>query len=226
MTNKWFLKRVQIFSELSDHDLEIFLEIVTEKTYKENEIIFHENDQGSALFILKLGAVKISICDKNGKEDILKLMYPFDFFGEMSLLDGQHRSATVTALEKTTTIIIQRDQFINLIIKHPEIALNMLAMLSRRIRKTDEKIGVLRFANAYGKMAKVLLDISEEKGVKRKNNIEISLKLTRQELADFAGITRETGTRILNEFQKCGCLKLEKNKIIILNEAILRRELV
>lgn len=226
MTNKLFLRRVQIFSELSDNDLEKFFEIAKEKTYDEDAVIFRENDQGSALFILKSGSVKISISDRNGKEDILKIMYPFDLFGEMSLLDGQQRSATVTAMEKSATLIIEREHFINLIRKHPQIALNMLAMLSRRIRKTDEKIGILRFASVYGKMAKILLDIALEKGIKGKNGIEINLKLSRQELADFAGIARETASRILIEFQKRGCIKIEKGKIIILNEAVLRREVV
>jgi CRP-like cAMP-binding protein len=226
MTNKLFLRRVQIFSELPDNDLSRFLGIVSERTYKEDEVIFHADDTGHSLFILKSGSVKISICDKKGNEDILKIMYPFDFFGEMSLLDGQHRSATVTALEKSAALIIKREHFVDLIKKYPQIALNMLALLSRRMRKTDEKIGSLRFANAYGKVAKVLVDISAEHGIRDKNGVIINLKLSRQELADFAGVSRETVTRILKEFESYGSLKVDKRKITILNEAILRRELI
>ncbi len=226
MTNKLFLRRVQIFSELPDGDLSRFLGIVSERTYKEDEVIFHAEDPGHSLFILKSGSVKISICDRKGNEDILKIMYPFDFFGEMSLLDGQHRSATVTALEKSIALIIKREHFIELIRKSPQIALNMLALLSRRMRKTDEKIGSLRFANAYGKVAKVLVDISAEHGIREKNGVIVNLKLSRQELADFAGVSRETVTRILKEFESYGSLKVDKRKITILNEAALRRELI
>lgn len=226
MTNKWFLRRIQIFSKLSDKELEKFLGILSEKTYKDGEIIFHKDDPGSSLFILKSGLVKISINDKKGNEYILKIMYPFDFFGEMALLDGQSRSATVTSLEISTALIIKREHFISLIEKHPQIALSIMAVLSRRLRKTDEKIGNLRFADAYGKVAEIILDIAGESGIKNKSGIVLNLKLSRQGLADFAGVSRETVTRILNEFKKSGCIKMEKGKIIILNEAMLRRELI
>ncbi|MBI5417519.1 Crp/Fnr family transcriptional regulator [Candidatus Poribacteria bacterium] len=227
MLNKIFLKKVNLLSELEEHDLEKLLLITSERNYKQDEIIFHENDTGSFLFILKSGSVKISICDRNGNEDILKIIYPNDFFGEMSLLDGQHRSATVTAIEDCSTLIIQRENFIELISKYPEMALNILAVLCRRIRKTDEKIGLLRFADAYGKIAKVLLDISKEQGNKDKNgNVIINLNISRQEFADFAGLSRETAARILNEFHKSGCIKVDGKKITILNEGMLRREAI
>ena len=226
MLKKLFLKKVDLFSELADDDLVKFLEISSDKTYRKNEVIFRADDPGSSLFILKSGSVKISICDSEGNEDILKIIYPYDFFGEMSLLDGQHRSATVTALEKSIALIIKRDNFINLIKKYPNIALNMLAILSRRIRRTDEKIWSLRFSDAYGKLAKVLLDVSDENGVRENNSIVINLGLRRQDLADLAGVSRETATRILNEFQKSGSIKVEKRKITILNESILKRELI
>ncbi|MEK6545065.1 MAG: Crp/Fnr family transcriptional regulator [Nitrospinota bacterium] len=226
MTNKWFLRRIQIFSKLSDKELEKFLGILSEKTYKDGEIIFHKDDPGSSLFILKSGLVKISINDKKGNEYILKIMYPFDFFGEMALLDGQSRSATVTSLEISTALIIKREHFISLIEKHPQIALSIMAVLSRRLRKTDEKIGNLRFADAYGKVAEIILDIADESGIRNKSGIVLNLKLSRQGLADFAGVSRETVTRILNEFKKSGCIKMEKGKITILNEAMLRRELI
>lgn len=111
MNNTHFLKKVQLFSELEGDDVARVAEIASEKTHKKNEVIFHENDPGSVLFVLKSGAVKISVCDRNGKEDILKIIYPGDFFGDMSLLDGKHRSATVSAMEKSVSIIIQKGAF-------------------------------------------------------------------------------------------------------------------
>lgn len=223
MADKLFLRKVQLFADLQVEDLEIILQSGSEKRYRENEVIFHAEDLGSCIFILKSGLVKISICDKNGKEDILKVMYPFDFFGEMSILDGQHRSATVTAMEKSTAFIIEKKSFLKLIKEYPQIAFNMLATMCRRARKTNEKIASLRFADAYGKVARVLLDISDESGV---SEGVINLKLSRQELAELAGVTRETATRILAEFQENGCIEIGKRKISILNEAVLRRELL
>ena len=214
-----------MFSDLSDPDLDILLNIVVERSYRKGEVIFHAEDSGSVLFILKSGTVKISISDGKGKEDILKIVSSGDFFGEMSMLDDQHRSATVTAMEKCSALIIQRELFIDFIKKYPQIPLKMLATLCRRFRKTDEKIATLRFADAYGKVAKAILDIADENGIRKENGIEISHMLSRQDLADIAGVTRETATRILIEFQKSGCIKVKGKTISILNEATLRREL-
>ncbi|HBO83422.1 MAG: hypothetical protein A2073_01005 [Deltaproteobacteria bacterium GWC2_42_11] len=224
MINKVSLKKIQMFSDLDEKDLEKFLHIVFEKTYKKGEVIFHSDDEGSSLFILKSGMVKISIFDKKGREDILKIVHPYDCFGEMSLLDGQHRSATVTAMEDSTTLIIQRGDFINLIKEHPDVALDILAMLSRRLRKTDEKIASLRFSDAYGKVARVLLDFSAESGVKKNNGIVFDLNISRETMANLAGISRETATRILKEFQSNGCIKINRRKITILDESVLKRE--
>ncbi len=225
MTNRTFLKKVQIFSGLSEHDLDRIAEIMTERNYRKDEVIFHADDPGSTLFILKAGGVKISIRDKLGREDIIKILCPFDFFGEMSILDGQHRSATVTAIEKTRALIIDRDHFIRLITTYPQVALNMLFLLSRRIRKTDEKIASLRFDDAYGKVARVLLDLSNAHGKREGEVTVLALKLTRQEMADLAGLSRETLTKTLSTFQKYGYIRLQNRNITLLDEKMLRREL-
>jgi CRP/FNR family transcriptional regulator/CRP/FNR family cyclic AMP-dependent transcriptional regulator len=223
--NIHFLKKVSLFSELLDDDIARVAEIASEKTHKKNEVIFHENDPGSVLFVLKSGAVKISVCDRNGKEDILKIIYPGDFFGDMSLLDGRHRSATVSAMEKSVSLIVQREHFLSLINTHPNLVMNMLATMCRRLRKTDEKIASLRFADSYGKVAKVILDLAEEHGINVDGKTVVDLNLDRQAFADHAGITRETATRILNEFQKSGHIMMNKRKITIMNESVLRRAL-
>lgn len=225
LINTHFLKKVSLFSELQIDDVSRIAEIASERTYKKNEVIFHEKDPGSVLFILKSGAVKISVCDRNGKEDILKIIYPGDFFGDMSLLDGKHRSATVSAMEKSVSLIIQREHFLSLISNHTNLVMNMLATMSRRLRKTDEKIASLRFADSYGKVAKVILDLAEEHGTRADGKIVVDLDLNRQAFADHAGTTRETATRILNEFQKSGCIVMNKRKIVVINEHALRREL-
>lgn len=226
MTNKIFLKSIQMFSGLNEKDIGKFLAIVSEKNYKKGDVIFHCDDEGSYLFILKSGMVKISLFDKEGREDVLKIIHPYDCFGEMSLLDGQHRSATVTAMEKSATLIVRREDFINLIKKHPDVALTMLAMLCRRLRKTDEKIASLRFADSYGKVARVLLDISLEKGVKKGSGIVFDLNMNRDTLANLAGVSRETATRILKEFQDNGCIKISGRNVCILDESVLKREVL
>ena len=218
------LKQVSIFSLLTEKDLQEILSISVQKSYKKNEVVFHQGDPGSVLFVLISGVVKISLFDSKGKEIILKMLYEKSFFGEMSLLDGQFRSATVTAIEKSKALIIYPDNFTRLIKQKPHFVFEMLATLNRRLRKADEKIASLTFFDAYGKVAQVLLDLSEEKGKRDGDIISLDLDQSRHEMAKMAGITRETFTRILNEFQVRGCVKVDNKKLLILDSNILKRE--
>ena len=219
------LKNITLFSSLAEDQLQEIGSIISEKKYRKNEVVFHQGDPGSVLFIIQSGAVKISLLDGQGKEVILKMLYENDFFGEMSLLDGNFRSATITAIEDTVALKIYREDFIRLIQRFPSLALNMLVALSRRMRKADEKIASLTFSDAYGKTARVLLDLLEkEKGASEKASDSLELSFSRQEMANMAGISRETFTRILHEFQVRGCLRVEGKKIVIQDESILRRE--
>lgn len=131
------LSKVSLFSSLEEEQLKQITSITTEKSYRKNEVNFHESDSGSALFILRSGMVKISLVNPNGKEAILKMLYENDFFGEMSLLDGYFRSATVTAMEDCKTLSIFQKDFVRFIKQYPTIILSIVSTLSRRLRKAD-----------------------------------------------------------------------------------------
>lgn len=220
------LRQIPLFSSLDDVVLKNLSKISNYKVYKKNEIIFHLGDEGSTLFILHSGSVKIFLNDDKGKEMILKILYEGDFFGEMSLLDGQFRSASVMAVEPSKAIIIQREDFIRLIKDNPEIALNTMVSLSRRLRKIDEKIASLAFFDSYGKVARLLLDFVEDSNEKADGKVVVNSNLTRLQMASMAGTTRETLTRILGEFQIRGAVKVEGRKITILDDALLKREVM
>ena len=220
-----FLRKVPLFSELEDKQLQQLAEVVREHHYKKNVTIFHVDDPGNALFILRSGLVKITIEDRSGREIILRMLYPTDFFGEMSLLDNMPRSASVTTLEPTDALIIYRGQFLDLIEKSPTILLNMTAVLSRRVRRVNELIRSLAFYDVYGKVARVLLNLAAEKGRITAEGTVIDLRLTQQELSELAGMSRETMTRTLRDFQQAGCLRIESGIITILAIDMLQREM-
>ena len=220
-----FLRKVPLFSELSEVEFQQLAGVVREQHYRKNVTIFHINDPGNALFILKSGMVKITIEDHNGREIILRVLYPTDFFGDMALLDGMPRSATVTTQEATDALVIYRDHFLNLIDKFPRILLNMTATLSRRLRRVNELIRSLAFYDVYGKVARVLLDLATERGRKTDTGTVIDLRLTQQELAELAGMSRETMTRTLRDFQQAGVVRIESGIITILEIDMLRREM-
>ena len=219
------LKRIPIFSSLSDDHAVELASIAVEKSYKKNQVIFDQGDPGNSLIILRSGLVKISLVDSNDHEFIIKTLAENDFFGEMSLLDGGRRSASAIAVEDTRVLIIYREDFVRLIKKNPNVALHMLTVLTHRLRMTTDNISNLTFFDAYGKVARCLLDLSDKIGVKGDEGIVLDVKLSRQELANMAGLTRETFARILKEFQIRGCLKTQGKKIIILSKKILANEI-
>jgi CRP/FNR family transcriptional regulator/CRP/FNR family cyclic AMP-dependent transcriptional regulator len=219
-----FLTKVPLFSELDDGELQQLSSVVREQHYKKHTTIVHVDDPGNALYILKSGLVKVTIEDHNGYEMILRLLYPTDFFGDMSLLDGEPRSATITTQEPSEVLVISRDHFLHIIEQSPGILLKMAAMLSRRLRKTNELIHSLAFFDVYGKVARTLLNLAQERGRVTEQGTVIDMRLTQQELAELAGMTRETMARTLREFQQAGCIRVESGIISILALDMLRRE--
>jgi len=220
------LKKIPIFSSLSESHLEEIANIALKKIYRKNQVIFDQGDPGNSLIVVLTGLVKIALVDSNNHEFIIKTFAPHDFFGEMALLDGGTRSATATAVEDTRALILFRDNFIGLIQKTPSVALGMLTELSNRLRTTTENISNLTFFDTYGKVARCLLDLAKQIGKKEGDGIALELILSRQELANMAGLSRETFARILKEFQVRGCLKVQGKKITIVDEKVMRREII
>ena len=217
-------RRQGVFNMLNEGDLQELGSAVREHHYRKNVVIVHMDDPGNSLFVLKSGVVKVTI-DDAGREMILRMLYPTDFFGDMSLIDGMPRSASVTTLEPSEALIIHREHFVEIIEKSPTILLNMAAVLSRRLRATDELIRSLAFFDVYGKVARVLLTLVAEKGRATEQGTVIDLRLTQQELAELAGMSRETMTRTLGAFQQAGVVHIEAGVITILSIEMLRREM-
>lgn len=153
MENIQFLKSVPIFSELDDASLEKVSRHGTVQSFVKDAVILSEHEAGSALFVIVSGKVKISrgSNDNQGKEVILSLLNPSDFFGEMALLDGLKRSATVTAMEESKVFIVQRNDFLDLLKTHPEVSILLLQELTQRLRAAGMKIKALSLKDEIGR---------------------------------------------------------------------------
>ena len=220
------LKCISIFSALDEQDISEIASVTEMKSYKKNRVIFNQGDTGNVLFILMSGLVKIFLTDKDGKENILKVIYKNDFFGEMSLLDGHFRSATIIALENSEALLIDREDLFQLIQRIPLIGYNMMVVLSRRLRAANNEIASLNFLDSNGKVARVLLGFATNRGKQESGNIVIDLPISRQEMAEMAGVSRETFSRILNKFKATGCIKVKGKKIIVINQEILKEKAI
>lgn len=210
-----FLVNVPIFSDLDKETLEKIIKSGVLQSYKKNSVVLSEEESGSALFVIAEGKVKVSRSSNDEKEVILGILNESDFFGEMSLLDGMARSATVTAIEDSKLFVIQRTEFLDLLMKYPEISIALLTELTKRFRASSSKIKALSLKDAEGKVATVLLQLADDIGKIRQGIVEIDHLPFQQELANMAGTSRETISRTLHSFAKKGLIELDGSKLRI-----------
>lgn len=215
--NGEFLKSVPIFSELDADRLKQISLLGSRKFYKKDSWVLHENETGSALFVIISGKVKVSRESDDGKEVILTILNESDFFGEMAILDGLSRSAGVIAIEETELFIIQRTDFLNLLQEHPEISVALLQELTRRLRASDLRIKSLSLRDAEGKVASVILQLADDIGKIKQGKVEIERLPFQHDLANMAGTSRETISRTLHSFAKRGLIELEGTRLTINN---------
>lgn len=217
MPSTEFLAYVPIFSDLPDETLEKVENIGTRKFYNKQDVILMEDEVGSALFIIITGKVKVARASNDGREVILTILSESDFFGEMAILDGQTRSATVTALEDSELFLIQRNDFLELLRSFPEVSIALLQELTKRLRLSDVKIKALSLKDAEGKVATVLLQLADDIGKIKHGKVEIDKLPLQQDLANMAGTSRETISRTLHSFAKKEMIELDGNKLRIID---------
>ncbi|HLP18116.1 MAG TPA: Crp/Fnr family transcriptional regulator [Bacteroidota bacterium] len=210
-----FLQNVPIFNELNSIELEKIAALGVRKQYKKGSIVLLEEETGAALFVIASGKVKIARMDDDGREVILSILGESDFFGEMAILDGLTRSANVVATTKTELFMIHRKDFLGLLNEFPVVAIALLRELTSRLRKADAQIKSLSLKDASGRVATVLLQLADDIGVFRRGKVEIDDMPLQQDLANMAGTSRETISRMLHKFVKKNYIQLQGNKLII-----------
>ncbi len=212
-----FLRNVPIFSDLDEKELGKIVSLGVRKKFKKGGIVLLEEETGSALFVIASGKVKIVRTDDEGREVILSILGESDFFGEMAILDGLKRSATVAAVKESEIFMIHRQDFLKLLHDYPSVSVSLLRELTSRLRKADQQIKSLSLKNAEGRVAYVLLQLADDVGKIRHGKVEVEDLPLQQDLANMAGTSRETISRILSAFIKQGYIKTDGKKLIINN---------
>ena len=210
-----FLGRVPLFASSKPVHLSEIVQKLTTRNYRRGEVIFHQDDPGSALHIIKKGQVKINTMSTEGEEAILAILTDGDFFGELSLLDDKPRSANAVAMEITQTLALQRQEFMDILGRHPEMVSDILASLADRLRNTDHLLEDALFLDLPARLAKRLLDLAEKHGIRTEKGLEIDLRLTQQELAAALGVSRVALNKQLGLLQDGGLVSIETRRIII-----------
>lgn len=220
-----YLKQVDIFASLSDEDLRDLVGAARRRTFRVGEVIFHRDDPGQVLYVIKEGKVKICLISPDGQEISLVVFGKGEYFGELALLDGLPRSADAIALEKVECYTLQRSDFHKAIMKTPQIAIQVLEVLSQRLRRTDQQVEDLIFLDVYGRVAKKLLDLAETHGVKVDDGIRIDVRLTQQELASMVGASRESVNKVMGYFTDKQFISTDKHRITLRRVTDLKRRI-
>jgi CRP/FNR family cyclic AMP-dependent transcriptional regulator len=215
------MKKIQLFSSLTDDELQQIKDKLSLKRYKKHEVILFEEDTTEYMYIILNGRVKVVQTTEDGKEILLAMHHSGEFFGEMSLLDGKTSPATVVATEDSAVAIISRQEFSLLIKAQKKVLDNLVLILCSRLRDSWEKIQLLNLKNASQRIKILFLMLSDRYGDKTAEGVTLNIKLTHQEIAEMTGMTRETVTRVIDRWQRDGEISVLKNKFIHLSSNFL-----
>jgi len=210
-----YLKQVPIFADLAEEDMRELMAATRRRTFRAGEVIFHRDDPGQVLYIIKEGKVKICLISPDGQEISLAVLGAGEYVGEFALYDGLPRSADAIALERVECYTLQRSDFQKAIMKNPKIAIQLLEGLSKRLRNTDSMVEDLIFLDVYGRVAKKLLELSETHGVQVEGGTRIEVRLTQQELASMVGASRESVNKVRGYFTDKGYISTDKHRITL-----------
>ena len=211
------LQSVSIFWDLDKDDLGHIANKMVAKHFENGNYIFLEDSEGEQCFFVLEGSVKVTRLSKDGREVILAMLNEGDFFGEMSLLDGESRSANVIALEKTKVLTLDRNDFIAVVNDYPQIAVQLLKELARRLRKSDRQIASLSLSDAEKRIALCIIRFADEQGVIQNGKVSIPKTPIQQDIANMAGTSRETVSRALGLLEKEDLIERNGRELIILD---------
>ncbi len=209
------LRTVPIFSELSEVDIQALARLTTRRRYPKDTVVFFENEQGDTLFMILEGRVRVTILGDDGREVILSVLGPGDFFGEIALLDNEPRSATAIAAEDSELLLLQRNEFQGAMSENASISGALIRVLTARLRRANHQISTLALLDVYGRVARVILDIAREEGRRLKDGRIAFRRATHQELANRIGTTRETVTRMLKDLERQGLITVDGREVVL-----------
>jgi len=209
------LKSIPYFSGLSDSVLALIGKYVFEKKAERGEILSFEGTPSDVLYFVVAGVVKVFKISADGKEQIFRIIRPGDSFNEVPVLSGGVNLASAAAMSAIVLNGIKKKDLENIIKEHPQVALNLVKVLSRRVEELIALVEDFSFRHVSGRVAKILLEYTGSAGGENP-------RLTQQEIAAIIGTAREMVGRSLKNLEGEGAIKMERNRIIITNKETLK----
>ncbi|NIK79824.1 CRP/FNR family transcriptional regulator [Paenibacillus castaneae] len=219
MINK--ISDISIFSDIPEDELQHITPLLKERHFKKNHIFMFENDLSDEVFLLRSGMVKVYRMYE-GKEVVLSITTAGDILGEVEALSSdKHRISSIEALENVSVWILSKQDFLNIIDKHPSVLRKAYKILVDRTRMLNRMIRYLTFYDVRGKVANLLMDLYYNFGTSSDNGYKIEIKINQSLLANMLGVTRESISKTLGDFQNEGLIDIRGKYFYLLDMKLL-----
>ena len=215
------LSRVPLFSDLSAAELERIGSAAVSRAYPTNVRVFHEGDQSDACYIVRSGELRVTREHSDGRAIALATLGPGDFFGELAMLDGGTRSASVETLTDCELLALPAADVRRVIADHGDIAAKLIVALTRRLRETNERVARQSFQTVPSRVAGVLSQLIAEETIPVDRH-GITLRMTQADLAQLAGTSRESVSRFLATLERAGVVAVGRGRVTVLEPRRLR----
>jgi CRP-like cAMP-binding protein len=217
------IERVELFAKLEPAQLSALATATSTRRLAAREELYHKGDVASQVYVVASGRLKVTSTTEAGDEVVLNLLDAGEVVGELPMLIGGHRTATIVALEPSELVVLERREFLRFLREHPESAVTLLTVMAERVVRLSEYLEDTIFLAVGVRIAKRLLSLAEQFGESRDGVVVVALRLSQGELASYVGTTRETVNKQLRAWTDAGVLRMEAGAITILQPAELER---
>ncbi len=209
------IRKAPLFSALDDDASHALRASMVALKLNKGQVLFKEGQEGDRLYVVVHGKIKLGTTSADGRENLLSILGPGEMFGELSLFDPEPRTSTATAVTDARLVSLAHDAVMGLVTSSPQTSLELLRRLAQRLRKSNEVLADLVFADVPGRVAKAIMDLGERFGVQKEDGLHVNHDLTQEELAQLVGASRETVNKALADFASRGWVKLEPRAVLV-----------
>jgi CRP-like cAMP-binding protein len=209
------IRRAPLFSALDDNAAHELRESMVSLKLNKGQVLFKEGQEGDRLYVVVTGKIKLGTTSNDGRDNLLSILGPGEMFGELSLFDPEPRASTATAVTDARLVSLAHGAVIGLVTTNPQTSLELLRRLAQRLRKSNEVLADLVFADVPGRVAKAIMELGERFGIQKDDGLHVNHDLTQEELAQLVGASRETVNKALADFAARGWVKLEPRAVLV-----------
>ena len=209
------LGRIPLFADLDEAEVRTIAGLVATRRFKTKETVVRQQDPGGELFVILEGHTKVVTSDADGRDTALDIMGPGEVFGEVTLLDGAPRSATVIALAPCQMLVLRREPFVAFLESHPKAAIRLIEVIARRLRRLTQRADDIAFLNVSARLARRIVRLADEHGRGEGDGVRVSIRLSQQEIGDLICATRESANKHIRNWEQQGIVSQRSGYLIV-----------